>query len=37
MTTENPITKSIDWLVECGWDKEQATKLADAIRARGNT
>lgn len=33
MTKENPITQSIDWLVECGWDKEQATNLAAAIKA----
>jgi hypothetical protein len=33
MTQENPITKSIDWLVECGWDRKQATNLASAITA----
>jgi hypothetical protein len=33
MTKENPITQSIDWIVECGWDKEQATNLAAAIKA----
>ena len=33
MTQENPITQSIAWLVECGWDKEQATNLAAAIKA----
>lgn len=33
MTQENPITQSIDWLVSCGWTKEQATNLASAIKA----
>ena len=33
MTDKNPITQSIDWLVECGWTKEQATNLAGAIKA----
>jgi len=33
MTKENPITQSIDWLVECGWDRKQATNLAGAIKA----
>lgn len=33
MTDKNPITQSIAWLVECGWDKEQATHLASAIKA----
>ena len=33
MTDKNPITQSIDWLVECGWSKAQATNLAGAIKA----
>jgi hypothetical protein len=33
MNDKNPITQSIDWLVECGWSKEQATHLASAIKA----
>jgi len=33
MTDKNPITQSIDWLVECGWDRKQATNLAAAIEA----
>ena len=27
----NPIEQSIDYLVECGWDKEQARNLVAAI------
>lgn len=33
MIDKNPITQSINWLVECGWTKEQATNLAGAIKA----
>ena len=33
MNDKNPITQSIDWLVKCGWSKEQATNLAGAIQA----
>jgi hypothetical protein len=33
MKEENPIAQSIDWLVECGWDRKQATNLAAAIKA----
>ena len=28
---ENPITASIDYLVECGWSKDQAKNLLRAI------
>jgi hypothetical protein len=28
----NPIEQSIDYLVECGWDREQAVNLVAAIR-----
>jgi hypothetical protein len=28
----NPITESIDYLVECGWEREQAVNLVAAIR-----
>ena len=28
----NPITESIDYLVECGWKREQAVNLVAAIR-----
>jgi hypothetical protein len=28
----NPITESIDYLVECGWDRGQAVNLVAAIR-----
>jgi hypothetical protein len=31
MTQENPITKSIEYLIECGWKKEQAINLIKAI------
>jgi hypothetical protein len=27
----NPISESIDYLVECGWDREQAVNLVAAI------
>ena len=28
----NPITESIDYLVECGWEREQSVNLVAAIR-----
>ncbi len=28
----NPISESIDYLVECGWDREQAVNLVAAIK-----
>ena len=31
METENPIALSIDYLVDCGWTKEQAKNLCSAI------
>lgn len=32
MKEENPITRSLEWLVECGWTKEEATHLISAIQ-----
>ena len=31
--TDNPITESIDYLVECGWTKDQAINLLKAIHS----
>ena len=31
--TDNPITESIDYLVDCGWTKYQATNLLKAIHS----
>lgn len=33
MSEQNPITGSIDYLVECGWTREQATNLCRAIKS----
>jgi predicted transcriptional regulator with HTH domain len=33
MTEQNPIQASIDYLIECGWTKEQATNLCKAIHS----
>lgn len=33
-TKSNPITESIAYLEECGWNKEQATNLVGAIQAK---
>lgn len=30
---DHPITASIEWLVACGWTKEQSTALCRAIRS----
>lgn len=32
--SENPITSSINYLVECGWSKEQATNLCKAVTSK---
>lgn len=32
--SENPITSSVNYLVECGWTKEQATNLCKAITSK---
>jgi hypothetical protein len=34
MRNDNPITASIDYLIDCGWSKEQATNLCKAIHSK---
>lgn len=31
---ENPITASIDYLVECGWTKDEATNLCRSVTSK---